>query len=138
MGTIVIYYSYSGNTRKYAENLAKMENADIYEIKDKKRPNLFKTFFAGCYKALSHGKFSIEPINIEFGKYDRIIICAPIWAGSVAPQVNNLFDVLPKDKTIDLHMISSSGESSNQKMIQWLESKGYKISNYKDLKQGEL
>ena len=135
MNTIVIFYSYSGSTAKYA---AKIENADIYEIKDLKRPGKFKTFIPGCYLSMKHGTFPIAPIAIDLGKYDKFIICAPIWAGSPAPQINNVFDLLPKDKEIELHMISGSGESSKDGMIKWLGTKGLTITKYIDKKSKEI
>lgn len=60
MNTLIIYYSYTGNTRKYANDLAKSENADIYEIKDQKRMGIFKTYLIGCFKALSKKTFLLN------------------------------------------------------------------------------
>lgn len=134
MSTIIIYYSYSGNTHKYATELAKKENADIYEIKDIKRPGKFKTFIIGCPKAMGHKTFQVETINIDFSKYDRYIICSPIWAGHPAPEINNVFEVLPKGSNLELHMISSSGNSSKDTMIEWLKGKGFNITKYIDTK----
>ena len=131
MNTIVIYYSYSGHTAKYA---AEIEGADLYEIKDQKQLGKFKTFVVGCFKSLRHKTLPVEPIKIDFAKYDKFIICAPIWAGSPAPQINNVFDLLPKDKEIELHMISGSGESSKDGMIKWLKTKGLNITKYVDTK----
>ena len=36
MKTIVVFYSYTGHTRKLAQDKATKEGADIYEIKEKK------------------------------------------------------------------------------------------------------
>jgi len=135
MAAIVIYYSYSGNTAKYA---AKIENADLYEIKDTKRPGKFKTFIPGCYLSMTHGTFPVDPIEIDFGKYEKFIICAPIWAGSPAPQINNVFDLLPKGSDIELHMISGSGESSKDKICEWLKGKGLNVTKYIDKKSKEI
>jgi Multimeric flavodoxin WrbA len=138
MNTIVIFYSYSGNTAKYAEELAKTESADIYEVKDQKPLGKFKAYTAGCFKAMTHGTFPITPIAIDFGKYDKFIVCAPIWAGSPAPQINNVFDLLPQGSDIELHMISGSGESSKDKICEWLKGKGLNITKYIDKKSKEI
>jgi len=50
--TIVLFYTYSGNTKAVAEKLADKENADVAEIKDVKRPGKFKAYTAGCFAAL--------------------------------------------------------------------------------------
>ena len=134
MATIVIYYSYSGNTAKYSANLAKKEGADLYEIKNQKQLGKFKMFVAGCFKSIRHETLPVEPIKIDFAKYDKFIICAPIWAGNPAPQINNVFDLLPKDKEIELHMISGSGGSSKNGVINWLKTKGLTVSKYVDTK----
>lgn len=135
MSVAVIYYSYSGNTRKYAIDLAKQENADVCEIKDKKRPSKFATFLFGCPKAMGHKTSEIESVTTDLSKYDRFIVCSPVWAGGSVPALNNVFDMLPKDKPLELHMISMSGESSKASMTKWIESKGYKLSKYIDIKK---
>lgn len=134
MNTLIIYYSYGGNTRKYANDLAKSENADIFEIKDKKRLGMLKTYFVGCFKALNKKTLPIEPVNIDFDKFDKFIVCSPIWARCSTPQINNVFDLLPKGKEIELHMISSSGESAKDVICEWLEEKELNIVKYIDIK----
>ena len=47
MNQLIIYYSYSGSTRKIAEELAKKESADIFEIQDYKPLRKLKAYTVG-------------------------------------------------------------------------------------------
>ncbi len=103
MKTIVIYYSYSGNTKKIAELIAKKLNADIAKIET-------ENAYTGSYDAVvDQAKKEIEqgympkikPISFDLEKYDTIILGSPVWWYTFAPAMktflneNNL-----KNKTI--------------------------------------
>ena len=108
MKTLIIYYSYTGKTRAIAEELAKKESADIVEVKEKKTRSKFNAYVFGCFAAMRQKKADLEPFNIDFSVYKKIIIAMPIWAGSPAPPFNNIIELLPNDKTIELIMTSGS------------------------------
>jgi len=52
MSPLIIYYSFSGKAKKIAEDLAKNESADIYEIKDLRPVGKLKAYTAGLYSYL--------------------------------------------------------------------------------------
>lgn len=45
MKTAVVYYSFKGSTKRFAENLAKERNADLFEVKESKKRSMLGSFF---------------------------------------------------------------------------------------------
>ncbi len=78
MNTLVLYYSRTGNNRLVAQRIAERLACDIDEI----RPALGSFFFLLLGSAMKAGlgnrKLARDP-----GDYDRVILCGPIWMGTV-------------------------------------------------------
>jgi menaquinone-dependent protoporphyrinogen IX oxidase len=135
METLVIYYSYTGNTRRIARQVAEELGAESFEIKDVAKPGKFKAYTWGCYKALRMQKMPAQPIGVNLGLYDKIIILAPVWAGHPAPQILSVFDLLPSGKEISFHAVSATGKSGGKdKVLLALAQKGCKAIEYQDIK----
>ena len=75
MKTIILYYSYSGNTKVLANKKSKELEADIEEIVEVKKPGMI----VGVYRALRQKKTDIHPIKSQLDSYDKIIIMSPVW-----------------------------------------------------------
>jgi flavodoxin len=93
MKSIIIYYSYSGNTRKVAEVLAEhlrqKGEAEILELKAEDESN---SFFRQCKRAFWHKKAEIAAVNFDLSGYDLICVGTPVWAFGPAPAVNAYLD----------------------------------------------
>jgi len=136
MKTIIVYYSYTGNTKCIAEQYAKAKKAELYEIKDQKRPGTFSAYAAGCFRAMRQKATPIQAVDVDFSSYDKIIVMAPVWAGHPAPPFNSLIALLPKGTAVELNMISASGESGGKdRVIAFVESKGCAVTDYVDIKR---
>lgn len=134
MKTLVIYYSYTGHTRKLAAELAGKEGADLYEVLDAKRPGVLKAYTAGCVAALRMKRAAIRPITVELDSYDTIIVMSPIWAGHPAPAINSVLDRLPAGKTVRFRMVSASGGSGcRDKVLTLAREKGC-TAEFEDIK----
>ena len=81
MKTLVVYYSYSGNTKNIAAHIAKELSADMAVIET-------VTPYEGDYNAvvdqgqdeIRNGyKPPIKPINVDLSQYDTIILGTPVW-----------------------------------------------------------
>ena len=118
MKTLVIYYSYSGHTKSFAEKTAMDNSADIVEIKDAKRPGILKAFSAGCFAAIREKAWPIMPIEADFASYDCLILLSPIWASHVPPAVNACLALLPAGKTVSVKLISGSGKSGCKERLE--------------------
>ena len=135
MKTLVLYYSYTGHTKKLAEGLAAKESVDIAEIKAVKRPGVLKAFTAGCFAALGGRSWPIQPLDTNMAAYDRLILLIPVWAGNPPPAINALLEQLPEGKSIDIKMVSASGESKCRERLEAaIKSKGSTLKSFENVK----
>ena len=101
MKSIVIYYSYGGNTRRVAERIQQALGADCMEIRTV-RP------YTGSYDAVVeqgqrevNSSFlpEIQPMNLDFSQYETVILGTPVWWYTFAPAMNSF-----------LHSVDLSGK----------------------------
>ncbi|MDO4327228.1 MAG: flavodoxin [bacterium] len=94
MKSIVIYYSYGGNTRRVAQTVRQALDADVAEIKTV-RP------YEGSYNdVVDQGKREIdsgfmpqiEPLHIDFSQYDTVILGSPVWWYTFAPAMKTFLN----------------------------------------------
>jgi multimeric flavodoxin WrbA len=132
--TAAVYYSYSGNTRKKAEEFAKANNLPIIEVTMKKPYGKLMTFLAGCPKAMARKSVPVE-IGGNLAEYDSFAVFMPVWAGHPAPPFNALLDALSAGVSIDLYLCSAGGETSTREATEaFCEGKGIKLKSYTDIK----
>ncbi|MBU3179386.1 NAD(P)H-dependent oxidoreductase [Clostridium estertheticum] len=86
---LIVYYSYTNNTKKIAEQIQVATGADICEIETVKP-------YTGDYNSVvAQGKQEIErrfkteikPLRVNLGDYDTIIIGTPVWWYTYSPAV---------------------------------------------------
>jgi flavodoxin len=134
MKTLILYYSYTGHTKKIAEDLAKKESADIAEIKEAKRPGRIKAYSAGCFATLLGKGWPIQPLDVDLATYDRLILLSPVWASNPPPFVNTVLKRLPEGKTVSVKMVSASGKSGYKAKIEaTLQAKGCTLEGFEDV-----
>ena len=134
MKELVLFYSYSGNTRKIAEKYAQENNFDIYEVIAVKKPNKLRDYTAGIIKCMTNGVCKIKPLDVNFADYDIINIFAPVWAGVFAPAMNSALKLIPPGKIIKLFMVSMSGASSKDIVSKRVQKLGLEVAGYEDIK----
>ncbi|MDR1306657.1 MAG: NAD(P)H-dependent oxidoreductase [Treponema sp.] len=91
MKTLVVYYSFEGNTGFIAEQIKTAASADILRLElteDKKRSGLSKYIWGGR-QVMTHKKPALKPYDVQIDPYDLIIIGGPVWAGSPAPALSS-------------------------------------------------
>lgn len=93
MKTLVIYYSFEGNTKLIAESIAKTVGADILELKSKNEtsPKGFSKYFWGGKQVLQKTKPDLLPFDKNPVDYDVLFIGTPVWAWSYTPVLNTFF-----------------------------------------------
>lgn len=93
MRSAIIYYSFSGNTKKVAEVLSEHLNekgeAALIELKDFKETG---RFFVQAARAFKHAKTLIPELNLDLSSYDIICFGSPVWAFAPAPAMNTYLD----------------------------------------------
>ncbi len=94
MKSLVIFYSFTQNTKFIAETIAKNIDADLMEIKPIK--DIQNKWFMKYIWWWRQVFMKEKPILYSFDKnpndYDLIFIGTPVWAFSYAPAFNSFFD----------------------------------------------
>ncbi len=135
MKTAVVFYSWSGNTRRMARAYARKTGAILFEVKDKYRHNTLGAYLIGCFEAALGLRTPTRPFDAPLGDFERIIIMAPVWAAHPAPAINTVFDALPEGREVAVCLVSGSGHSGCRKLVrEKVESKGCKFIGFKDLR----
>jgi len=139
MNSIILYYSYTGHTKKMAEKLARTQDATLVEIQTKKRIGKLKAYVVECLRARMRKRAVIQPVTQDLSGYDLITLAAPVWAGFPAPAFNAMVDLLPKNKNIQVIFLSAHGSGATSKSEDgtrhMIRQKGCKVLAYKVLKQ---
>ncbi|MFH1622271.1 MAG: NAD(P)H-dependent oxidoreductase [Candidatus Omnitrophota bacterium] len=85
----IIYYSYSGNTKKVAQELKKFlqqqGSVELIELKPKDESN---SFLGQCKRAVFKKEAQIEDAQFDLKGYDIICLGTPVWAFGPAPAMN--------------------------------------------------
>jgi flavodoxin len=123
MRSVIIYYSYSGNTKKIAQILAdylkaKGETA-LIELKALDESD---NFFSQCFCAVKRMKAKIEEVNFDLSGYDLICFGSPVWAFGPTPAINTYLDkcVGVEGKKIILFTTFGSG-TGNQRCLNYMQ-----------------
>lgn len=92
--SIVLFYSFEGNTKTVAEYLSKelnIPNEQIRPIKDLKSKG-FSKYPIGGGQAILKKTPALMPIKANLDAYDTVFIGSPIWAGTITPGVRTLLE----------------------------------------------
>jgi flavodoxin len=87
MKILIIYYSRTGTTRKVAEKLKQVLNADLEEIIDPAERRGALGYLKSGKEAMREMPAKINPIKSDLNSYDIIIIGTPIWAFNMSSPV---------------------------------------------------
>ena len=89
MKPLIVYYSYSGNTKSIAEMIHSEIGSDIAEIQT-------VAPYKGDYNAVvEQGKKEVDkgycpeikPLGVDLSRYDTVVIGTPVWWYTFAPAV---------------------------------------------------
>ena len=123
MKSVIIYYSYTGNTKKVTqyltEYLRQKGQVDIIELKGL---NESDKFFSQAIRALRHKRAIIEPVNFDLTQYDLISLGGPVWAFAPAPAMNTYLDRCfgLEGKEVILFTTYGSG-TGNQRCLNYMQ-----------------
>ena len=92
--TIIAYYSYSGNTRavakQIAEKISPFSEVSIFEIETKKEyPSEFIALVKQARKDIESGdRPELKKLPEKFADYSVVFIGSPNWCGTITPAVS--------------------------------------------------
>ena len=102
MKNLIVYYSYTGNTKKVAEEIAKKVNGTLC-------PLTLKEDYTKDYDALvnemessnnENNQPELKDLNVSLDEFDRVFVLTPVWWYTLSCPVNtflhqnNLFSLL--------------------------------------------
>jgi flavodoxin len=125
MSTLVVFFSFEGNTKFIAEKIAETLHADTIALttsKEYPKKGLLKYVWGG--KSVVVGEEpELTNEHIDVDSYDTIILGTPIWAGSYAPPMKTFLKQYEvKGKRIALFACHAGGGAKKcfQKMKETL------------------
>lgn len=88
--TLVIYWSYTGNTERVAQEAARYLAADIEKLNDTTDWSGLKGEIIRSAKAATKsGTDNLQPIEHDLAAYDNVIVMSPFWGPTVTPTVRS-------------------------------------------------
>lgn len=87
--TLIVYYSYSGTTKRVAELMKEVTNADIYEIKvvEEYPKDMYETSDRAEEERTSGNLPELKGELPDITDYDTILIGGPVWSSTLASPV---------------------------------------------------
>lgn len=113
MKTLVVYYSFEGNSEYAAKQIAKRLGADLLKLRaGNEPPTGFGKHFIGGRSALKGERAILYRIDKDPEDYDLIIIGGPVWAGTLTPAIREFLIMHPFErKRTALFACSASGNA---------------------------
>ena len=115
MKALVIYYSWTGNTRKIADGIAKAlaprAEVDVEELKERVTRKMgFFGFLAAGRDASLKRKTAIMPVKAPLASYDVVIVGTPVWAWGVSSPVRTFLNANAKDAAKVAFFLTTGGQ----------------------------
>lgn len=95
MKTLLVYYSFTGNTKIIADKIKERIHCDVLELKPK------IPFLIDDYQKIvdewqsnesTKKEVPIEDINIDLTDYDKVIIGTPVWWYTITPVMRSFLN----------------------------------------------
>jgi flavodoxin len=136
MKTLILYYSFEGNTKFIADAISETLNAPILRIHPTKdlTSTGFSKYVWGGGQVVMGIKPKLEPMEIDLNDFDVIFLGTPIWAGTYAPPIKTLLeDGVIKNKRVFFFYTHEGGaqnavqraETGISKYNQYIAATGY-------------
>ncbi len=115
MKTLVIYYSFEGNTKLMAEAMAEAVGADLLRLQPRReiQTHGFMKFVWGGKAAMMKDKPELLPLDKNPDDYDLLLLGTPVWAWTYAPPMNTFLSGTPlSGKKIALFCCHGGGKGA--------------------------
>ena len=123
--TLIVYYSYEGNTELVATVLSDRLGADLLSIKPVKEMKTkgFSKYFWGGSQVFMRRSPDLLSMEKDIDDYKNIIIGTPVWAFSYAPPIRSLLNSRKiNGKKVAVYCCHQGGPGNTiEKMISKLE-----------------
>lgn len=134
----VIYYSRSGKVKKVAEAYAKKEGYELIEIQDLVKRSGILGFIKSGYHAARKKETPIKDIKKNLTKCEHVILCTPVWAGTMASPMRTFLKKYGKQlKSVEYIIMKNAKEPYLQVMDEMDALIGKKRVKGTSLREGE-
>lgn len=89
--TAIVYYSKSGHSRRAAELLADLLDADLHQLKTSRYRTPFLGYLRAGLDSLRLAKPSLAHPLPDLKRSDALVICGPIWTSYPAAPLRSYF-----------------------------------------------
>lgn len=119
---LLVYFSYTGNTKIIAEHILKELNCDVLELFPKEKYSKNYQEVVDEYQSNENGKQICElmPYNIDLKKYDTIIVGSPVWWYTITPVIRTFF---------------KQNSLSGKKVVPFVTNAGWVGRSFKEIKE---
>ncbi len=145
MRTVIVYYSYSGNTHRVAQNMGETLKVQGHEVTLVRITPLNETrsFLGQCLAARKGDKPELYKTLTDLSAFDNVVIGCPVWAFKPAPAVNTYIDVCDglKDKKAVCFVTYGSGvgkDATLNLMKKMLSDKGAQVKASIAIQQNDI
>jgi len=115
MKTLIIYYSYEGNTEFMARSLAEHLKADMLKLEpvNEQKHSGFMKYVWGGKQVFMNRRPELKPLDKNPADYELLIIGTPVWAFTHTPALSTfLQNTTIKGKKIILFCCSQGGNGN--------------------------
>lgn len=119
--SLILFYSFEGNTKKVAEYLSKELDISYEQIKpvNDLKSKGFSKYPIGGSQVIFKKKPELMSIKVDLEKYNTIFLGSPIWAGNVTPAIRTLLETgILKGKKILFFYTHDGGPGSAENKIE--------------------
>ncbi len=95
MKIAIVYYSYTGTTKKYVNEIKNITECDLIEIKpenEMKSAGRLHSYLKGGMKVFKKESPKLKDYNFNKDDYDFIIIASPVWAFTYPPAIKSFLE----------------------------------------------
>ena len=112
MKTVVLYYSFEGNTEYIATLLKDKLNADLVRVKPVKdlKNKGFSKYIWGGKQVYMNEKPKLIPFNVDINSYDRVFLGSPVWAWTLAPAIKTVCEDYLRNQSIHCFYTHEGGD----------------------------
>jgi len=117
MKSVIIFYSYSGNTAKVAkvlhDELTSKGSTDVFRLEPTDESS---SFLGQCRRALFKKKADIQDTIFDLSSYSTVCLGTPVWAFGMAPALRTYIDKCSgiHDKSVILFTTFGSGAGKDK------------------------
>lgn len=133
MRELILYYSFTGNSRSLAKKAAAERGADIEEIRTVKPYSTISAYSVGGFRSIRRRSQPIEPLQADLKDYDKFTFYVPVWASNPAPPFNSVIKLLPQGAEVEVFCVSAGGKSNLVELTKILELRGFKLAGCHDI-----